>query len=131
MISASLIFAIASYGLMLLAYFWHRKRKFHIPVMVLMIVIDLFFPIYLVLTKDWYRRLIEEGEILSFMVWMHFILVLVLYALYFLQIMTARKLLAGDVSARAEHHNQGKGILITRLLVILSASMLIESVKQG
>lgn len=130
MISGSLLFVIASYLVMVWAFLWAKKRAFHMPVMISMIVIDVFFPVYLVLTKDWYRRLIEQEEILSFMIWMHFILVLVLYALYFLQIQSARKLIKGDAVARAEHRNQGKGILIARGLVILSASLLIEPVDQ-
>ena len=128
--SGTLLFAIASYLVMVWAFLWAKKRIFHMPVMVSAIVIDVFFPVYLVLNKDWYRRLIEQEEILSFMIWMHFILVLVLYALYFLQIQSARKLIKGDEEARAEHRNQGKGILIARGLVILSASLLIEPVDQ-
>jgi len=130
MVSEALLFAFASYAVMIWAFFWAKNRFFHVPVMVAVMLIDVLFPVYLVLTKDWYRRLIEQGEILSFMIWMHFILVLVLYALYFLQFQTARKLLSGDESARAEHRNQGKGILIARGLVILSAAMLIEPAHQ-
>lgn len=126
MISGTLLFVSATYVVMVWAFLWARKRYFHIPVMVSIMVIDLFFPVYLVLTKDWYRRLIEQGEILSFMIWMHFILVLSLYALYVLQIMTARKLLRGDDSVRADHRAQAKGVLIVRGLVILSSAMLIE-----
>ncbi len=126
MISGVLIFIIATYILMVWAFLWAKNRIFHIPVMVSVILIDIGFPVYLIMTKDWYKRLIEQGEILSFMIWMHFILVLVLYGLYFLQIQTAIKLMRGDEEARAEHHDQGKGILIARGLVILSAAMLID-----
>lgn len=129
MLEATLIFAIITYVLMLAAYKLHSMRKFHMPIMASVIVIDLLFPIYLVLNKDWYRRLIEQEEILSFMIWMHFILVLTLYALYVLQVMTARKMLKGEMDVeevRHEHRVQGKGILIARGLVILSAAMLIE-----
>lgn len=115
---------------MVCAFFWAKQRLIHMSVMVSVMLIDIGFPVYLVMTKDWYRRLIEQGEILSFMIWMHFILVLVLYALYFLQIQSARKLLRGDEEARNEHRNQGKGILIARGLVILSAAMLFEPVDQ-
>jgi len=126
MISGSLIFVAVSYLLMVAAFLWAKKRAFHMPVMVATILIDVMLPVYLVLTKDFYKRLIEEGDILSFMIWMHFILVLVLYALYFLQVMSIKKMLSGDPDARAEHRSQGKGILIARGLVILSAAMLIE-----
>lgn len=130
MISGTLIFVIGTYLLMIWAFFWAKNRYVHIPVMASIMLIDLLFPVYLVMTKDWYRRLIEQEEILSFMIWMHFILVLVLYALYFLQIVTARKLLRGDDSVRDDHRSQGKGILIARGLVILSAAMLIEPADQ-
>ncbi len=130
MTSGSLLFVIATYILMIWAFYGSKTRAFHMPVMASIIAIDVFFPVYLVLTKDWYRRLIEQEEILSFMIWMHFILVLVLYALYFLQILSVRNMLRGDENARAEHRNQGKGILIARGLVILSSSMLIEPVDQ-
>ena len=126
MLSASLLFVAASYLVMVWAFFWAKKRSFHVPVMVSVILIDLLIPVYLVLTKDFYKRLIEQEEIFSFMIWMHFILVLVLYALYFLQILTVKKMLNGDMEARAEHKSQGKGILVARGLVILSAAMLIE-----
>ncbi len=129
MLEATLIFAIITYIIMLAAYKLNHLRKFHMPVMVTVVIIDMLFPIYLVLNKDWYRRLIEQEEILSFMIWMHFILVLTLYALYVLQVMTARKMLKGEGDAdvvRQEHRVQGKGILIARALVILSAAMLIE-----
>ena len=131
MVSGTLIFAFATYALMVWAFLWAKNRFFHMPVMVSVMLIDIGFPVYLVMTKDWYRRLIEQEEILSFMIWMHFILVLFLYARYFMQTQSAIKLMRGDESIRAEHRNQGKGILIARGLVILSAAMLIEPVDQG
>ena len=62
-----------------------------LPVMVSTSV-DVLFPFYLYLTHDWYNRLIVHEEIFSFLIWMHFGLTLALYALYFLQIQTARKI---------------------------------------
>lgn len=130
MLSGTLIFVFATYVLMVCAFLLAKQRLIHMSVMVSVMLIDIGFPIYLVMTKDWYRRLIEQEEILSFMIWMHFILVLVLYALYFLQVQSAMKLMRGDESVRGEHRNQAKGILIARGLVILSAAMLIEPVDQ-
>ena len=124
--SGSLLVGIATYFLMVAAFVLPRVRSFHMPVMVGTILFDLFIPVYLILTHDWYKRLIDQGEILSFMVWMHFILVLTLYALYGVQIMTVKKVLSGDLEARKEHRTQGKGILIARALVILSAAMLLD-----
>ncbi len=130
--SEGLILAAVTYLLVVIAFFMPHKRAFHMPVMAGTMVFDvLVLPIYLILTKDWYKRLIEQEEIFSFMIWMHFILVLTLYALYVLQIMTVKKMLAGDETARKEHRNQGKGILIARGLVVLSAFMLIEPAEQA
>lgn len=124
--SEALLFGIAIYLLMVMAFFLARWRTFHVPVMVATILFDLLVPVYLILTKDWYKRLIEQEEIFSFMIWMHFILVLTLYALYGLQLMTVKKMVNGDAVARKEHRTQGIGILIVRGLVILSAAMLID-----
>jgi hypothetical protein len=124
--SGPLLFGIATYALMVAAFFLPRQRSFHVPVMAATILFDLLMPFYLVLTNDWYKRLIEQEEIFSFMIWMHFILVLTLYALYGLQVMTVKKMVNGDMEARKEHRTQGVGILIARGLVILSAAMLID-----
>ncbi len=124
--SGALLFAIAIYLLMVAAFFLAKWRSFHVPVMIATILFDLLMPVYLVLTNDWYKRLIEQEEIFSFMIWMHFMLVLTLYALYGLQIMTVKKMINGDLVARQEHRTQGVGLLITRGLVILSAAMLID-----
>lgn len=127
----SLIVAIGSYFVMLFAFYMRQWRVVHIPLMASVIVLDLMFPIYLVLNRDWYKRLIEQEEIFSFMIWMHLILIITLYALYVLQIATARKMLQGDMSAKSGHRSQGIGILVVRGLVVLSAALLIEPDKQG
>ncbi len=118
--------AIGSHLLMVVAFFLHRMRIFHMIVMRGVVVLDLLFPFYLVMNNDWYRRLIEQQEILSFLIWMHFILALTLYGLYFLQIVSAKKMLRGDMEVRSEHRSQGVGILIARGLLVLSAALLIE-----
>ena len=124
-------FVLATYLLMIVAYFYARYRWFHVPVMATIIGIDILFPFYLYLTHDWYKRLIVHEEIFSFLIWMHFGLILTLYALYILQIQTARKIFAGDNAARGEHHSQAKAILLVRGLVIATALLLVdpESVK--
>ena len=129
--SGALLFGIATYALMVTAFFFAKRRTLHMPVMMGAVLFDLLIPFYLVLTHDWYKRLIEQEEIFSFMIWMHFILVLTLYALYGLQIMTIKKMVNGDEAARKEHRTQGQGILIARGLVILSAAMLIDPTAAG
>lgn len=124
--AGTVLFIAATYLMMLIAYRLPHKPMIHRPVMAGIMILDLFFPFYLYATKDWVRRLIEQEEILSFMVWMHLILVITLYILYFVQVLTAKKLLAGDQEARAEHKSQGLGIIIVRGLVLLSAAMLVE-----
>ncbi len=110
------------------AYFLYRLRVFHMSVMGLIIIYDLMMPVYLFLNRDWYTRLIEREDILTFGVWMHFFVVLVLYVLYVFQILAARKMLAGGDTAvaRKEHHAQAKGILITRGFVIFTGAILYD-----
>ena len=105
---------------MLIAYRFHHIRNLHIPIMTGIILFDLAMPVYLYTTRDWHKQLIVDGDILSFMVWMHFGLILTLYTFYFLQVWSAIKLLKNDDTFRESHAAQAKGILIARALVILS-----------
>jgi len=116
--------AVFSYLLMLAAYFLPRQRWFHIPVMFAIMTFDLALPVYLYLHRDWWHRLVEQQELFSSLVWMHFILFIAMYALDAAQIYSARKMLQGDEAARADHHTQAKALLIVRGLVILSGGML-------
>jgi len=131
MIAGTVLFAAATYLLMVAAFHGARVRRFHIPVMATIIAIDIFFPVYLYLTRDWIRRLFEQEEIFSFLIWMHLILVITLYLLYFFQVQTARRIMAGDEQARNDHHSQGKGILIVRALMITAGALLVEAPKEG
>lgn len=128
MIPGTVLFAATTFVIMLATFFLARMRRVHIPVMITIMVIDLFFPVYLYMTRDWHKKLIEHGEIFSFLMWMHFILVITLYVLYVVQIQTARRLLGGDDAVRKDHRAQGIGILITRGLVIFTGALLAEPV---
>jgi len=119
--------ALASYLLMLAAFRWPKRRYLHIPIMVSVIIFDAAMPFYLYATRDWYKRLIEHGDITSFGVWMHLGLVLTLYVLYALQVSSVRGMLRGEAEARADHHGQGKAIMIVRGVVILMGALLAES----
>jgi hypothetical protein len=126
-ISGAVIAAIASYLLMVAAFYWHRLRGFHIPVMVAIIVFDLGMPVYLILNRDWKTRLLDHGDILSFGLWMHFGLLIALYVLYAVQVQSALKLVAsGDDEARSAHASQAKGIMLVRALVIFTGAMLAD-----
>ncbi len=116
--------ALASYGAMVAAYFLHRHRWLHVPVMLACLAFDVGMPIYLYTHRDWYHRLIEQGDMFSFLVWMHLGLLVGMYALYGMQILTARKILAGDSAARADHRAQGKMMLLARGLVIVTGAIL-------
>jgi glucan phosphoethanolaminetransferase (alkaline phosphatase superfamily) len=129
--SGVLIFAAVTYLLMLIAFKYSHIRAFHVPVMATIIIMDMFVPFYLVFTRDWYKRLITEEEIFSFMIWSHVIVVLALYSLYILQIQAGRKLLKDPNASHQEHRAQGIGILLVRGLVIISASMVIEPASTG
>lgn len=121
--------ALASYLLMCVAYLRPTPRSFHVPVMVFTVLFDAGMPFYLYATRDWYKRLIEEGDITSFGIWMHLGLVLTLYALYVVQVRCVRAMVGGDATARSEHRGQGKAILVVRGLVLLMGGLLAESPK--
>lgn len=127
--------ALATYVLMLIAFRWHGRRGFHMTVMIAIMVFDLGMPFYLVSTRDWYTRLIEHGDIMSFGVWTHFGLLVALFVLYAIQVHTAVRLLKAsadeEATIRAEHRGQGKGILLVRALVIITGAMLAEPPTAG
>jgi uncharacterized membrane protein YjfL (UPF0719 family) len=127
MFADTVIAASITYLIMLVAFFWHRFRTFHISVMVSVMIFDLLMPFYLYANRDWKTRLIDDGDILSFLVWTHFGFLIALFVLYTIQIAAGRKLITGDMSARNEHKNVAKGILLTRALVILSGGLLVQA----
>lgn len=118
--------AIISYLIMLIAYFKHRHRFFHIPVMLATITFDLAMPLYLVTHRNWWHRLVDQEDIFSFGVWMHFGLLITMYALEAAQIYSARKILTGDAAARTTHHAQARALLMVRALVIATGGGMAE-----
>jgi len=121
--------------LMLAAMYWHRLRRFHVSVMVSVMLFDMAMPFYLVSTRDWKTRLLDDGDILSFGVWMHFGLIVTLYVLYVIQVQTALKILRSgkktvDVdeleAMHRDHRAQGIGILLARTLVIVTGAILAD-----
>jgi len=122
------IAATITYILMIIAFKLSHIRKFHITVMSSCVIFDLLMPFYLYLNRDWYGRLIEGGEILNFLIWMHIGLVITVYILYFMQIAEGRKILAGGHD-RESHSAQGKGILLARGLMIFTGAILFEAEK--
>ena len=114
------------YVLMIIAYFLPHLRTFHIGTMSTAMLFDLAMPFYLYMNRDWKERLIDGGEILNFLIWMHLGLVLTLYALYAMQINEGRRLLKGDAERRDTHRAQGRGILLARFLVLLTGALLYE-----
>lgn len=127
MLPETVIYAVVSWFLMLGAFFLYRYRRIHLAVMITVIVLDFLFPFYLYATRDWVRRLFDEGEILSFLLWTHLLLVFTLYALYVVQIHAGSKLLRGNEEARGDHRAQGIGILVTRGLVVITGALLVEN----
>ena len=125
----TILIATLTYVIMVIAYFMHKHRRFHMSVMIGVMAFDLLIPIYLFLTRDWYTRLIEHEDILTFGVWMHFMVVIVLYILYAFQIVAARKILQGQETekARQEHRAQALGILLVRAFVLITGAMLYDS----
>ena len=124
MTAGPFIAAACTYLLMLAAYFLARYRAFHVPAMIAILGFDLAMPVYLYTHRNWWHRLIEQQDLFSFLVWMHFGLLVTLYGLEAAQVYTATKLLGGDSEARRDHHNQGKALLAVRGLVIVTGAIL-------
>ncbi len=118
--------ACASYALMLAAYFLPKRRAFHMPAMGAAILFDVAMPFFLVTHRNWWHRLIEQNDIFSFLVWMHFGLLITMYALEAAQVATARQILKGVPNARVTHHSQGRALLMARGLVIVTGGFLAE-----
>ncbi len=108
------------------AYLARRRARLHAAMMRALIIFDFAFPFYLYLTHDWGKRLIEQQEILSFLVWAHFGLGLLLYTLEVLQWRAGKRLQGGDAAARAEHRALAKGIAAARLVVFATGALLYE-----
>jgi len=116
--------ALVSYVVMLLAMYLRRIRSVHVPMMIGIMIFDFLFPVYLYMNRDWPKRLFEEGDIFSFLLWTHFGLLISLFVLYVIQGLAGRQLLQGEQHARTEHRNVAIGILLVRGLVILSGALL-------
>ncbi len=128
--ATSIILVLISFVVLAAAWFWRKQRRFHISVMIFVMVFDLLFPVYLYMTHDWGKRLIDDGEIFSFLLWSHLMLVMVLYALYVLQVLAGRSMLKHPVGDkhhhyRDEHQKQFLGIVGVRLLVFASGWLLL------
>jgi len=129
--ATSVLLVLMSFVLLAAAWHWRKQRRFHIAAMSFLMVFDFFFPVYLYLTHDWWKRLIVDGDIFSFLLWSHLIFVMVLYALYVLQVMAGRAMLQNQPDSedhkrtREEHRKQFIGIIVARLLVLASGALLI------
>lgn len=125
-IPGTVLFIAATHGVLIAAFYLSSWRLFHVPVMLAVMVTDVAFPFYLYLTHDWWKRLIDDGEIFSFLLWMHFILIITLYMFYVLQIAAGRRLLRGDMGVRGDHRRQGMGIIVLRTLVFVTGALLVK-----
>jgi len=121
----SVMIVLISFAVMAVAWLVKKNHVLHIILMSCVMTFDVLFPIWLYLTHNWIKRLIDDGELLSFAIWTHVFLILTLYALYVLQVQAGRQLLSGDRSVRPNHLVQGRGIVIVRLFVFLSGALLI------
>ena len=123
-----IVVSVMTYFVMLFAFFYAKRRTVHISIMSAVIVYDIAMPIYLISRRDWYTRLIERGDILTFGVWMHFMPVIILYVLYVFQVIAARNILsdANNQLARDDHHAQARGILMIRGIVIFTGALMYD-----
>ncbi|RMH51197.1 MAG: hypothetical protein D6682_05470 [Zetaproteobacteria bacterium] len=124
--AASILLVLLSFALMGVGWRLRHRPRWHVPIMAAVMLFDLLlFPLWLYRTHDWGRRLIDEGDILSFGVWAHWGLVLMLLILYALQAALGRAILRGDAGQRQPHARQAIGILLVRLAAFVSGAMLI------
>ncbi len=121
----SVMIVLISFVVLAVAWLVKKNHILHIALMSCIMVFDVLFPVWLYLTHNWVKRLIDDGELLSFAIWAHVFLILTLYALYVLQIQAGRQLLGGQRDARPEHRLQSRGIIVVRLFVFLSGALLI------
>jgi len=121
----SVIVVLISFVVLAVAWLVKKNHILHIALMACVMAFDVLFPVWLYATHDWVKRLIDDGELLSFAIWAHVFLILTLYSMYVLQIQAGRQLLAGQRDARPHHSLQGRGILVVRLFVFLSGALLI------
>src|SRR3569832_2489134 len=63
--AAAIMVALATYGLMIVAFYLSRYRRMHVDVMENMMVFDVLMPFYLYMNRNWYHRLIDREEIFS------------------------------------------------------------------
>jgi len=121
----SVMIVLLSFVVLAVAWLVKKNHVLHICLMSCVMVFDVLFPVWLYLTHNWIKRLIDDGELLSFAIWAHVFLILTLYALYVLQVQAGRQLLAGQREVRVNHQVQSRGIIIVRLFVFLSGALLI------
>jgi len=121
----SVMIVLISFVILAVAWLVKKNHILHITLMSCIMLFDVLFPVWLYMTHDWVKRLIDNGELLSFAIWAHIFLILTLYALYVLQVQAGRQLLSGQRDARPNHQVQSRGIVIVRLFVFLSGALLI------
>ena len=68
--------------------------------------------------------LIDKGMILDFLLWMHIGLYIMLFVMYYMQIRAGLQVWRGVPGMRDMHRQQGKVILVVRILVVLSGALL-------
>jgi len=123
---ASKVFLVSSLSMlfMLAAYWRPRPRIWHVSVMSVCILYDIAIPFYLFGARNWPHRLIDQGEIFDYLVWMHVVLDILLFTMYVMQVQAGIRLWRGGEASRMPHAQQAKIILVVRALSILSGGML-------
>jgi len=122
--ATSILLVLASFVVMAVGWWQRHRPLLHVPLMVAVMLFDLLFPVWLYTIHDWKHQLIDEGSILSFAVWMHWGLMIMLLVLYGLQISIGRAILCGDGACRKDHRGQAVGIVLVRTTVFFSGVML-------
>lgn len=125
----SILLVSGSFAWLFLAIFLRKNHSIHAAMMMVLLIFDLCFPIYLYATHDWYLRLVTHKELLSFAIWAHLIFVISLYAVYVLQILSGQKMKRDAAPEREAHQMQARAFVILRLFVFASGALLMESIQ--
>ncbi len=125
----SIVLVSASFVWLFVAILLRKQHSIHAAMMMVLLVFDLLFPVYLYATHDWYLRLVTHKELLSFAIWAHLLFVLSLYAVYVLQILSGKKMKREPAPEREAHQMQARVFVILRLFVFTSGALLMESIQ--
>lgn len=121
--SSAPIFQIQSLlilSLMILGVYLRRKRKTHVKIMSAVIAWDLILILQIELTRS---AIAKASQVMTnpMMLKVHLFFAIGSVILYVLMILSGRKLLKGDISARPTHKKLGWTTLVFRIMTLVTS----------